>query len=114
MGEVRWTREAENWLRKIHDYIAQDKPEAALRTVQGIYEKTQILAKRAMRFGRSRAFSGEELEVVPVHWFDLGEVSSISCRDGGQPQSFGYRDHGGVDKTDVAVKSEEILRAREI
>ena len=44
MGEVRWTAEAESWLREIHDYIAQDNPSAAFRTVQGIYAKAQTLA----------------------------------------------------------------------
>lgn len=32
MGRVRWTAEAERWLREIHDYIAQDNPAAAFRT----------------------------------------------------------------------------------
>jgi plasmid stabilization system protein ParE len=40
---VRWTAEAESWLREIHDYIARDNPDAAFRTVQGIYEKAEIL-----------------------------------------------------------------------
>jgi plasmid stabilization system protein ParE len=43
MGKVRWTGEAESWLREIHDYIAQDNPAAALRTVQGIYKKVDVL-----------------------------------------------------------------------
>jgi len=45
MGKVRWTSEAERWLREIHDYIAQDNPAAALRTVQRIYEKGEVLAE---------------------------------------------------------------------
>lgn len=44
MGEVRWTREAEQWLREIHDYIARDSPNAALRTVRMIYDKADLLA----------------------------------------------------------------------
>jgi toxin ParE1/3/4 len=44
MGEVRWTAEAEHWLRDIHDYIAQDNPAAAQRTVRGIAEKAKLLA----------------------------------------------------------------------
>ncbi len=35
MGEVRWTEEAADWLREIHDHIAPDHPEAALWTVRG-------------------------------------------------------------------------------
>jgi len=43
MAEINWTDEAERWLKDIHDYIAQDSPESALRVVEGIYEKTQLL-----------------------------------------------------------------------
>lgn len=43
MGEVRWTDEAQRWLEEIHDYIAQDNPDAALRTVQGIFDRAKIL-----------------------------------------------------------------------
>ncbi len=43
MAEIRWTPEAEHWLRDIHDYIAADNPEAAQKVVLGIYEKAQML-----------------------------------------------------------------------
>lgn len=43
MAQINWTAEAERWLRDIHDYIAEDNPEAAARVVGGIYEKVQIL-----------------------------------------------------------------------
>ncbi len=43
MAEISWTRESERWLRDIFDYIAGDSAEAALRTVEGIYEKAQLL-----------------------------------------------------------------------
>jgi plasmid stabilization system protein ParE len=43
MAEIRWTAEAETWLKDIYDYIAQDNPSAAARVVQGIYEKAQLL-----------------------------------------------------------------------
>jgi toxin ParE1/3/4 len=45
MGQIRWTREAERWLREIHDYIAEDNPAAALRTVQAIYERAESLTR---------------------------------------------------------------------
>ncbi len=45
MVEVRWTEEAEHWLRDIHDYIALDNPLAAKEVVSGIFEKAQILAR---------------------------------------------------------------------
>jgi len=35
MGQIRWTLEAERWLREIYDYIARDNPAAALRMQDG-------------------------------------------------------------------------------
>ena len=43
MAEIRWTFEAETWLRDIYGYIAADNPEAAIRVIEGIYEKAQTL-----------------------------------------------------------------------
>ncbi|MEO5343051.1 MAG: type II toxin-antitoxin system RelE/ParE family toxin [Gammaproteobacteria bacterium SHHR-1] len=43
MARLRWTREAEQWLHDIFDYIAQDNPVAAARVVRGIYDKAQVL-----------------------------------------------------------------------
>ena len=43
MAEIRWTPEAERWLREIYNYIAQDNVNAAQRVVVGIYKKAQIL-----------------------------------------------------------------------
>ncbi len=43
MGKVDWTREAERWLRDIHDYIAGEDPKAAIKTVRGILAKAQML-----------------------------------------------------------------------
>ena len=43
MAEIRWTSEAESWLKDIHDYIALDNPDAAAAVVVGIYEKTRLL-----------------------------------------------------------------------
>ena len=44
MAEIRWTEEAQRWLQDIFEYIAADNPAAAARTVQGIYERAQVLA----------------------------------------------------------------------
>lgn len=43
MAEINWTRESEIWLRDIYNYIAADNPHAAAKTVNGIYEKAQLL-----------------------------------------------------------------------
>ena len=43
MAEIAWTAEAQRWVEDIFEYIAADNPAAAARTVQGIYERAQIL-----------------------------------------------------------------------
>ena len=45
MVEVVWTKEAEDWLKDIHGYIAQDNPSAALRTVLGSHERVGTLSQ---------------------------------------------------------------------
>lgn len=44
MAELTWTAEAERWLRDIHDFIAQDNPAAAARTVETIYAEGPAFA----------------------------------------------------------------------
>ena len=43
MAKITWTSEANNWLKKIYDFIAEDSPKAATNVVNGIYKKSQIL-----------------------------------------------------------------------
>lgn len=43
MAEITWTEEAQRWLEDIFEYIAADNSAAAGRTVQGIYERAQVL-----------------------------------------------------------------------
>jgi toxin ParE1/3/4 len=43
MATIRWTAEAEKWLKKIYDYILRDNPAAAARVIEGIYNKAQLL-----------------------------------------------------------------------
>ena len=45
MATIAWTEEAQRWLEDIFEYIAADNPHAAARTVQGIYERAQVLAE---------------------------------------------------------------------
>jgi toxin ParE1/3/4 len=44
MAEIRWSYEAEQWLKEIYEYIAEDNPTAAGKVVSGIYDKAQILS----------------------------------------------------------------------
>jgi len=45
MVTLNWTDEAQRWLEDIFGYIAADNRSAAVRTVEGIYERAQILEK---------------------------------------------------------------------
>jgi plasmid stabilization system protein ParE len=45
MAEIRWTEEAQHWLRDIHDYIVTDNPDAAAKVITGIYDKAQVLRR---------------------------------------------------------------------
>ena len=44
MAEITWTAEAQRWLEDIFEYVAADNPQAAASTVQGIYDRAQVLA----------------------------------------------------------------------
>jgi len=43
MATIAWTVEAENWLKRIHAYIAQDSPNTANKVIGDIYRKAQLL-----------------------------------------------------------------------
>ena len=43
MAKLVWTEEAVRWLENIFEYIAEDNPQAAGETIQGIYDRAQAL-----------------------------------------------------------------------
>ncbi|RJR23056.1 MAG: type II toxin-antitoxin system RelE/ParE family toxin [Nitrospiraceae bacterium] len=43
MAKINWTKEAEDWLKIIFNYIAEDNNDAAVRLVTAIYRKAEIL-----------------------------------------------------------------------
>lgn len=45
MAGLRWTAEAQSWLKDIYDYIALDNPQAAAGVVDGLFEKAQLLCQ---------------------------------------------------------------------
>lgn len=45
MAQIAWTDEALRWLEDIFEYIAADNPDAAARTIEGIFERAQSLAQ---------------------------------------------------------------------
>ena len=45
MAEIKWTKEAQTWLKDIHDYIALDNMKAAGQIVEEIFQRVQILKR---------------------------------------------------------------------
>jgi len=45
MAEVVWTERASSWLQDIYDYIAEENPAAAKRTIEAIYNKAMLLSR---------------------------------------------------------------------
>ncbi len=43
MAKIIWTSESERWLKDIFDFISEDNQEAAIKVVDGIYNKAQVL-----------------------------------------------------------------------
>ena len=92
MGRIRWTVEAEGWLREIHDYIARDNPEAALRTVRAIYEKIQSLKDFPKRGYPRTSRSGRPLRMIQYRHYRI----AYSVNDDGDVTILGVF-HGALD-----------------
>jgi len=62
--EINWTREAQVWLEDIHSYIALDNPDAAHRTVAGIFARTQLLKTHPRLGHRYEAERSREVRIL--------------------------------------------------
>ena len=63
MAEISWTEEAQRWLTDIFEYVATENPQAATRTVLGIYERVQDLA-RFPEIGSRYAASSRHVRIL--------------------------------------------------
>ena len=63
MAEISWTEEAQRWLTDIFEYVAAENPQAATRTVLGIYERVQDLA-RFPEIGSRYAASSRHVRIL--------------------------------------------------
>lgn len=68
MAEITWTAEAQRWLEDIFEYVAADSPQAAARTVQGIYERAQDLIDFPEMGHRYSASSGHVRILLYGHY----------------------------------------------
>lgn len=64
MAKIRWTIEAEIWLREIFDYIAEDNPGAAANTIEDIYERAQTLISHPKIGYRYEAIQDREIRIL--------------------------------------------------
>lgn len=64
MVEIKWTEEAQWWLRDIQDYIAVDNPSAARNVIRGIYEKAQVLCSFPEIGHKYRAEAEGEIRIL--------------------------------------------------
>ena len=64
MVKILWTREAEIWLKDIHDFIARDNRKAAKSVIGGIYKKAQILSKHALIGQRYRLIPDGDIRIL--------------------------------------------------
>lgn len=64
MAQIRWTSEAEKWLRDIYDYIAQDNPTAAQKVIREIYKKTELLKNFPEMGYQYRDQDGSEIRIL--------------------------------------------------
>jgi plasmid stabilization system protein ParE len=90
---IRWTSEAVAWLRDIHDYIARDNPPAAIRVVEGIYQKVQMLREFPDLGYRYR--SGEDGE-VRILLYGHYRIAYLRCKLGDFVDVLGVF-HGSLD-----------------
>jgi len=62
--EINWTREAQVWLKDIHSYIATDNPDAAQRTIAGIFARAQLLKTHPRLGHRYEAETSREVRIL--------------------------------------------------
>jgi addiction module RelE/StbE family toxin len=86
MAQITWTNEALRWLEDIFEYIAEDNPDAANRTVEGIFERAQVLAQYP-EMGHRSSRLGDQWRVIyrVVSDETLFQVASITAHDYRRP-----------------------------
>ena len=93
MARISWTQEAQRWLSDIFDYIAADNPQAAARTVQGIYDRAQDL-QRFPELGARYTSSPRPVRVLLYGHYRIAYL----IRDDGDVTILGVF-HGALDIT---------------
>jgi toxin ParE1/3/4 len=93
MAEISWTEEAQRWLDDIFEYIAADNPQAASRTVEGIYERAQDL-RRFPELGFHYTASSRNVRILLYGHYRIAYL----LKDNGNIDILGVF-HGALDIT---------------
>jgi toxin ParE1/3/4 len=93
VAEITWTEEALRWLEDIFEYIAADNPDAASGTVQGIYERAQVLAQYP-EIGHRYLHSTRNVRIILYGHFRIAYL----VRDDGNVEILGVF-HSSLDIT---------------
>jgi plasmid stabilization system protein ParE len=93
MAEIGWTDEAQRWLSDIFEYIAADNPQAAARTVEGIYDRAQDL-RRFPELGARYPASSRHVRILLYGHYRIAYL----IKDDGNIDILGVF-HGALDIT---------------
>ena len=93
MAEITWTSEALRWLEDIFEYIAADNRAAASGTVEGIYERAQVLAQYP-EMGHRYLHSSRNVRIILYGHFRIAYL----VKDDGNVDILGVF-HGSLDIT---------------
>ena len=91
MAKITWTNEALGWLEDIFEFIAADNPETASGTVQGIYERAQVLEKYP-EMGHRYLHSSRDVRIILYGHFRIAYL----VKDDGNVDIIGVF-HGSLD-----------------
>jgi len=64
VAEIKWTFEAEKWLKDIYDYIAKDNAQAAKEVVENIYQRVKSLKRLPKQGYRYFNCPGKEIRIL--------------------------------------------------
>ena len=93
MATIAWTEEAQRWLEDIFEYIANDNPHAAARTVQELYERAQALASFP-EIGHRYLVSSRDVRILLYGHYRIANL----VKDDGNIDILGVF-HGSLDIT---------------
>ncbi len=64
MAKIKWTFEAEKWLKDIYDYIAKDNVSIAKEVINNIYQRVQSLKRLPKQGYRYSNCSNKEVRIL--------------------------------------------------